>query len=203
MATGIDAADTLERRLRRIVSDVPVARTPVVLVACLLAIGLSTLTVGLGPAPEHERPANPTAAEPELASTALAFGGTMLLSTELRGTAGILAGARRATSSSAGGREVVGTARVDRLAGSAGRDILAGRGGDDELTAGGGRDVVRGGAGEDDIRSGRGDDVVETWRDGSPDVIDCGPGGRDRAVVDSSDATVGCEVVVRREPVRS
>ncbi len=201
LATGIDAADTLERRLRRILSDAPVTRAPVALVACVLAIGLSTLAMGVGPAADGPRPATRTG-PPASASSASAGGGDyVLLSTELDAASGLRARTERAARSIAGGPEVIGTAGADRLSGTAGHDLLVGRGGNDTLTAGRGRDVVRGGGGEDDIRSGRGNDIVEAWLDGSPDVIDCGPGERDRAVVDASDTTIGCEVVIERVPL--
>jgi beta-lactamase regulating signal transducer with metallopeptidase domain len=203
MATGIDAADTLERRLRRILSDAPVTRAPVALIACVLAIGLSTLAMGVGPAADGPRLAAPTD-PPASASSALAGGGDyMLLSTELDAATGLRAPTERPARSIAGRLKVIGTAGTDRLSGSAGDDRLVGRGGNDTLTAGRGRDVVRGGGGEDDIRSGRGNDTIEAWLDGSPDVIDCGPGERDRAVVDATDMTIGCEVVIEREPLSS
>jgi beta-lactamase regulating signal transducer with metallopeptidase domain len=200
MATGIDAADTLERRLRRILSDAPVTRAPVALVACVLGISLSLLAVGLGPAAGDPSSVTRTTDEPELASAAPGVGDTMLLSTELSGATAVLLRAERSTSSTAG-REVIGTTAPDRLSGTAGRDLIVGRDGSDELSAGRGRDMVRGGGGEDVIRSGPGNDIVEAWRDGSADVIDCGPGERDRAVVAASDTTIGCELVIERAPL--
>jgi beta-lactamase regulating signal transducer with metallopeptidase domain len=203
MATGIDAAETLERRFRRILSDAPVRRAPLGLVASVLVIGLSMMTVGLGSASDGPSwPARPTDG-PQRDGTDPVPTDMRLLSAELETATGVLVRSDGGGRSTGGGRDVIGTARADRLSGTAGDDLLIGRSGSDELSAGGGNDVVRGGAGADDIRTGRGNDVVEAWRDGSPDVIDCGPGAHDRAVVDDSDTTEGCEVVIRRHPTAS
>jgi Ca2+-binding RTX toxin-like protein len=82
--------------------------------------------------------------------------------------------------------------------GRGGRDRLDGRSGDDILSGGRGDDILIGGAGEDTIRGGPGDDVARTWQDGSPDRVDCGAGDGDRAIVDATDTTVACEVVIVR-----
>ena len=103
---------------------------------------------------------------------------------------------------------MVGNSGPDRLTGGAGADLLAGRGGRDRLAGGdgpdlllGGRgsDVLHGGPGADTIRGGSGDDLIRAWQDGTADLVDCGPGDGDRAVVDPADTTVGCEVVTVRE----
>ena len=108
---------------------------------------------------------------------------------------------------------LLGTRYGDRLFGLGGADVLAGGAGDDCLDGGRGNDRVRGGAGQDRLRGGSGADVlidvngVDTLRgdsgddridtrDRDRDVVSCGP-GRDRALVDHSDAVSGCERVVR------
>ncbi|MTD45198.1 hypothetical protein GKE82_13065 [Conexibacter sp. W3-3-2] len=87
----------------------------------------------------------------------------------------------------------------DRLLAGRGADTLLGGPGADRLTAGPGRDVLRGGPGSDVLNA----------RDGEPDTIHCGPGGRDRATLDLvdviADATPqrpdgACELVDRAPP---
>jgi uncharacterized repeat protein (TIGR01451 family) len=82
---------------------------------------------------------------------------------------------------------LVGGAGNDRLYGGLKRDVLSGGLGDDQLYPGTGRDLVRGGAGNDVISA----------RDGSRDVVECGP-GTDRVTADRRDELRGCEQVARR-----
>jgi uncharacterized repeat protein (TIGR01451 family) len=82
---------------------------------------------------------------------------------------------------------LVAGAGNDRLYGGLKRDVLLGGEGDDQLFPGTGRDLVR---------AGTGNDVVSA-RDGSRDVIECGPGA-DRVTADRRDRVVGCERVGRR-----
>jgi Ca2+-binding RTX toxin-like protein len=94
----------------------------------------------------------------------------------------------------------------DRVAGHKGHDVLRGRRGADRLFAGPGRDIVRGGLGRDRVRGGAGRDRllggagidIVFARDRRRDVVKCGKGRRDRAVVDRRDRVRGCEVVRRR-----
>jgi len=103
-------------------------------------------------------------------------------------------------------RTVVGTRRADRLRGSSGPDELRGLAGDDRLAGGRGDDLLRGHAGDDRLDGGPGRDVLRggsgddrlSARDGARDVVDCGPGRRDRAIVDRRDRVTGCERVSRR-----
>lgn len=89
--------------------------------------------------------------------------------------------------------EVLGTEGLDRLRGSNHDEMIYGMRGDDRLTCGGGRDTAYGGIGDDTIdcadsrpsRSGR-------------DVVECGVGRRDHAIVDRFDTVSGCELVTRR-----
>jgi Ca2+-binding RTX toxin-like protein len=79
--------------------------------------------------------------------------------------------------------------------GLGGNDTLLGGAGDDRIYGGPGRDVITGGSGADHLYGGPGSDTIFAV-DGERDIVDCGP-GNDRAVVDSVDVVVGCEVVVR------
>jgi uncharacterized repeat protein (TIGR01451 family) len=82
---------------------------------------------------------------------------------------------------------LVGGAGNDGLRGGLKRDVLIGGDGDDQLLPGTGRDLVR---------AGFGNDVISA-RDGSRDVIECGPGA-DRVTADRHDRLRGCEQVARR-----
>src|SRR6185312_9364400 len=119
-----------------------------------------------------------------------------------------------------GGRDddvLVGSSFGDRMYGRQGRDLLRGRAGNDCLFGGEGADVLDGdgggdkgdelhgdtgddqlfpGTGRDRVWGGAGNDVISA-RDGSRDVIDCGP-GLDRVTADRRDRVRGCERVTRR-----
>jgi Ca2+-binding RTX toxin-like protein len=94
-----------------------------------------------------------------------------------------------------------GTQRGDRIVGLGGDDVIRGRRGADGLAGGGGRDRIVGGPGEDALnaiggneRGARGKDRILA-RDGSADLVNCGP-GRDVAVVDAvEDGVYDCERV--------
>ena len=101
------------------------------------------------------------------------------------------------------GRRIVGTDKGEYLAGGGhddtifglgGNDTLLGGAGDDRIYGGSGRDVITGGSGADHLYGGAGSDTIFA-ADGERDFINCGS-GNDRAVVDSVDQTVNCEVVV-------
>ena len=201
MATGFDAARSLERRLAAIVSGRARRSAPRALMAGLGVLALSLLSIGLvapsgqaqsqdtlaGPGRTANAPGNapmPTKVERYVTVGANVQVGTAQADT-LRGTAGPdwLSGGR--------GADVIrGRAGADRLDGGAANDVIVGGPGDD---------TILGGAGHDTIRAGVGKDVILTWADGTPDTIDCGP-GRDRAVIDASDTTTRCENVVLRDP---
>ncbi len=101
------------------------------------------------------------------------------------------------------GRRIVGTSKGEYLAGGGhddvifglgGNDTLLGGAGDDRIYGGSGNDVITGGSGADHLYGRRGSDTIFA-ADGERDIINCGA-GNDRAVVDSVDKTVNCEVVV-------
>ncbi|HEX8051486.1 MAG TPA: alpha/beta fold hydrolase [Thermoleophilaceae bacterium] len=105
----------------------------------------------------------------------------------------------------AGDDRIAGKAGGDCIRGGPGRDLLIGDGGadrlhgdagDDRISGGSSRDRLEGGKGHDRLRGGSGDDRLFA-RDGARDLVDCGPGGADRATVDRLDRVRGCERVAR------
>ena len=88
-----------------------------------------------------------------------------------------------------------GTAGPDALHGLGAGDTLGGRAGADRLVGGPGGDRLTGGPAADWLVGGPGNDRLNA-RDGVADVVSCGPGSGDVAVVDSSDKVApGCERV--------
>jgi Ca2+-binding RTX toxin-like protein len=122
--------------------------------------------------------------------------------------------AERLLGSIAGDR-ILGRAGDDRINARAGNDCVRGQRGRDQLRGGGGADLMRGGPGRDLMRGGPGADrLFDRWRGrdrfhggagpdlirargGGGDLVACGKGGRDRAIVDQRDRVRGCEVVKR------
>jgi Tol biopolymer transport system component len=90
-----------------------------------------------------------------------------------------------------------GAAGNDCLEGGAGNDRLTGGTGNDRLFGGSGRDLLTGGPGRNAYFAGAGNDTVRA-RNGRREVINCGKGRRDLAVVDRRDRVRGCERVRRR-----
>lgn len=88
----------------------------------------------------------------------------------------------------------VGTSAPDRASGAKGQDRLRGRDGADCLAGQGGRDIVVGGRGADRLKGGAGNDRLRA-RDGIRDLVACGRGRDDRAVVDRIDRVRRCERV--------
>jgi uncharacterized repeat protein (TIGR01451 family) len=84
----------------------------------------------------------------------------------------------------------------DRLVGGAGNDVLRGGLKRDVILGGDGDDQLLPGTGQDLVRAGFGNDVISA-RDGSRDVIECGP-GNDAVTADRRDRLRGCERVSRR-----
>ena len=77
---------------------------------------------------------------------------------------------------------VTGTAGRDVLCALAGRDIIRAGGGDDVVLGGDGNDVIFGGSGKDWLFGSAGSDLILA-RDGTPDIVNGGP-GRDQARID-------------------
>ena len=106
--------------------------------------------------------------------------------------------------------ELVGTWRseiifalggADQVQGRAGADRIFGGAGDDALRGGPGPDSLFGGPGVDHIAGGPGDDLILAAGDGTADVIDCGDGRQDLAIVDPNDEVANdCEFVWQRNP---
>ena len=95
----------------------------------------------------------------------------------------------------AGPDRLNGTAAADTLSGLGAGDTLNGRGGADRLHGGPGADKLTGGPGADKLHGQAGNDRLLA-RDGSADVVNCGSGSGDVAVVDAVDKVAGnCERV--------
>ena len=222
MATGIDAARSLEHRLSMIVGARASHHTPGPLVVGLSAVVVTFMALGLGSPPIEPAaagsPSPPSAAtigvDEEEAAAQAAPAGYSTVSATLpvgmtraahiyRGTAGpdsYTGSSAGETISGFGGADTLtGGAGADAISGGDGNDALRGGAGRDTIRGGGGADVIGGGAGRDEIHGGAGDDVVRAWADGTPDRVDCGV-GVDRAIVDRSDSTTRCETVVVRDP---
>lgn len=219
MATGMDAARSLERRLRTIVSPTVRRPAPRPLIGGLAIVALMSLALGVGPAgpTDAARVASanlPTLAdEPtDTAEPGTDAGGYAPVSATLPGATGSGATFEGTDgddeySGTADDESILGFAGADELNGAGGHDLIRGgagadtiRGGAgrDELHGGAGADVIRGGAGRDTIEAGAGADTIYSWSDGTPDRIDCGD-GQDRAVIDSTDTVRACEDVVVRD----
>ena len=201
MATGFDAARSLERRLSAIVSGRARRSAPRALVAGLAVLALSILSIGLV-SPSGRAEGLDAVVGPDRTANAQAG---IPVPTEVERYMTVGANAQVGTSEA---DTLRGTAGPDWLSGGRGDDVIRGRAGDDRLDGGAaddtivggpGDDTILGGDGRDTIRAGAGDDVIRTWADGTPDTIDCGP-GRDRAVIDTMDSTTRCENVVLRDP---
>jgi hypothetical protein len=107
-------------------------------------------------------------------------------------SAGVALGHPQSRSATPSAKVISGTPKADRLIGTGHHDVINGLGGND---------VINGRAGRDRLNGGPGNDVIHA-RDGTPDVIDCGP-GRDHAIVDrTEDGVYNCERVKAPKPGR-
>ena len=100
----------------------------------------------------------------------------------------------------------------DALEGDQGNDLLVGGEGADFLSGGSGADTLDGGfeaiedefyTGEDDtLLGGPGNDLLKAWAADRDQVINCGPGKRDKAIIDRGldPKPKGCEVVKKKAP---
>lgn len=110
----------------------------------------------------------------------------------------------------AGGDRLLGLGGVDHIYGLEGADCISGGRGNDTITGGPGKDKLDGGPGADVIKGQDGNDVLiggpgKNRLVGGPgndtikatnrarDLVSCGPGSRDHAVVDKLDRVSGCE----------
>lgn len=104
-------------------------------------------------------------------------------------------GAAASKRGTAGPDVLTGTAGADTLTGLGAGDTLNGRGGADKLDGGPGGDKLTGGPAADKLLGGSGNDRLQA-RDGVADVVNCGGGSGDLAVVDSNDkVAANCERV--------
>jgi Ca2+-binding RTX toxin-like protein len=101
--------------------------------------------------------------------------------------------------SGSGNDALVGNAAPNALIGNAGADVLRGEGGADRVVGGDGGDTLIGGTGVDTLEGGPGDDTIDA-RDGTNDIVTCGP-GTDSLTLDLREPfpsfTSGCEGGVR------
>jgi RTX calcium-binding nonapeptide repeat (4 copies)/BNR/Asp-box repeat len=98
----------------------------------------------------------------------------------------------------AGGAELNGTDRADRLVGTRFADTIRGRGGNDRIEGLPGDDLLHGGSGRDTIQGGAGRDRIAVDHDGTRDAASCGP-GLDIVNAELADAVSDdCEVVTRQ-----
>jgi Ca2+-binding RTX toxin-like protein len=96
---------------------------------------------------------------------------------------------------------IFGLAGDDQLYGRAGADRIFGGLGDDWIRGGYGPDTLRGGRGVDHISGGPGNDLILAAGDDAVDVIRCGDGRQDLAIVDPNDEVDNdCEFVWARDP---
>lgn len=91
---------------------------------------------------------------------------------------------------------IMGSWSADRIHGYASGDRLCGKKGQDRLYGGKGPDLIAGGPGRDLLSGGPGNDRILA-RDGYRDVVRCGAGRKDVAIVDRKDVVRGCEKVKR------
>jgi Ca2+-binding RTX toxin-like protein len=103
------------------------------------------------------------------------------------------AGGADTVSGAAGNDDVSGGAGADQVDGGPGQDTVMGGPGNDTANGGAGNDRVLDTQGTDTLNGGQNSDLIAS-RDGSPDVVNCGP-GEDVAVVDPNDTVHGCEHV--------
>jgi hypothetical protein len=87
----------------------------------------------------------------------------------------------------------------DVVRSGAGRDSVRAGDGDDVVRTGADRDFVLLGSGRDTVATGAGNDVVVA-NDGERDVLDCGTGDRDRAIVDAFDSVRRCDKRIVASP---
>jgi dienelactone hydrolase len=107
----------------------------------------------------------------------------------------ILGGAGRDRISGLAGKDCLnGQAGNDRVSGGKANDSVKGGNGKDKLSGGSGKDKLIGGKGKDRMNGGAGNDQLLA-RDHKRDVVNCGKGKHDRAVVDRVDKVRGCEKV--------
>ncbi len=97
-----------------------------------------------------------------------------------------------------GNDRVKGQTGTDSMRGGPGKDRIKGGPGSDVLRGDGGRDRIDGGGGADRLLGGGGNDRIKAADKGrNRDVVKCGAGSKDRAIVDRRDKVArSCERVI-------
>ena len=110
-----------------------------------------------------------------------------------------LGGAGNDRANGGSGRDrLSGGAGNDSLNGVSGNDSLSGGAGNDRLSGSTGNDKLSGGSGKNRYSGGSGNDTINARNRRNREIVDCGTGARDRAVVDRGDRVKRCERVTRR-----
>ena len=212
LATGIDAARSLEHRLTRIVSTEPrhgapraVTASSVVAAVVLLTVGVNAEAgpaVAVSPAESGAAPEAvvPIPAAPSFDSTPAARVLGLPSEETFAGTTTLLVSAAIAEDGSyvgtAAADTVTGTAADESFKGYAGADTIGGGPGRDTIDGGDGADTIRGGGGADRLNGGRGRDTIGGGA--GADIINGGAGadiiqggaGRDTVAAGAGDDIV-------------
>ena len=217
LATGIDAARSLERRLTRIVSGTRGHRAPRVVTAGSVATALLLMTLGVNA--QADPATNVTQPNRDRAPRAVPIMGvTVPARAALDSTppapmpgvsrkANVVAATAtlRLSGALAEDGRYVGTAAADSLTGSAddesfkgfaGADVIGGGPGRDAIDGGDGADTIRGGDGADRLNGGRGRDTIgggagaDTINGGAGADVIQGGAGRDTIAAGAGDDVV-------------
>ena len=213
LATGIDAARSLEHRLTRIVSPGRGHRAPRAVAAGSVAAGLLLMSVGVS---GHNEPVAPIAdagagavpvaatsgsatptvrTAPSTSPSAVPLEGTTAAATNMLRVSGDIAQDEIFIGTSAAD-SIAGTGADESLKGYAGADRLGGGPGRDTIDGGPGADIIRGGAGADTLNGGPGRDIIgggagaDTINGGAGDDIIQGGAGRDSVAAGAGDDIV-------------
>jgi len=209
LATGMDAARSLEHRFTRIVSPGRVRTAPRYLAVATMAVATVLLMVGVGTHsgapvvaadPAAAKPAaGPVAVEPVAVAAPVAVSvpvgetvveapKTRFVSARINDEVIHLGTPRADTFAGTGADETIeGYGGADRLSGGLGRDTIRGGDGPDMLNGGRGADLLSGGAGSDTIGGGAGPDTI--FGGAGADVIQ-GGSGRDTIFAGAGDDIV-------------
>ncbi len=215
LATGIDAARSLEHRLTRIVSLGRGQRAPRIVAAGTVAAGLLLMSVGVSGHDQQIAPiadadavavavpmvaasgsATPTVGTaPSASPSAVPLEGTKAAAVNMLRVSGDIAPDAILIGTSAADA-IAGTGADESLKGHAGADRLGGGPGRDSIDGGPGADIIRGGAGADTLNGGPGRDIIgggagaDKINGGAGDDIIQGGAGRDSVAAGAGDDIV-------------
>ena len=195
LATGIDAAGSLEHRFTRIISPVRSQHAPRAIAAGSVGVAMLLMTVGVSAG----EPATPSIGDEPVAETVVASADDLIEATEARTTDGpppppptavveadpvaavpitrFVSGRISADGrfiGSSGADTVTGTDADEIFQGNAGGDTIGGGPGRDTIDGGEGADTLRGGNGADELNGGPGRDTIGGGA--GADVINGGAG---------------------------